>query len=68
MKKGERETKHCRRITMSMTAAIIPNESSWGGSRGCLGFLVYLFSALNASSLHCFNFLPYLTFHRFIAP
>ncbi len=23
--------------------------------------------ALNASSLHCFNFLPYLTFHRFIA-
>jgi hypothetical protein len=23
--------------------------------------------ALNASSLPCFNFLPYLTFHRFIA-
>jgi hypothetical protein len=23
--------------------------------------------ALNASSLHCFNFLPLLTFHRFIA-
>jgi hypothetical protein len=44
MKKGEGETKHCRRITMSVTAAISPNESSWGGSVGCLGFLVYLFS------------------------
>jgi hypothetical protein len=47
MKKGEGETKHCRRITMSVTAAISPNESSWGGSGGCLGFLVYLFSAFN---------------------
>jgi hypothetical protein len=44
MKKGEGETKHRRRITMSVTAAISPNESSWGGSGGCLGFLVYLFS------------------------
>ncbi len=47
MKKGEGETKHCRRITMSVTAAISPNESSWGGSGGCLGFLVYLFSGSN---------------------
>jgi hypothetical protein len=44
MKKGEGETKHCRRITMSVAAAISPNESSWGGSGGCQGFLVYLFS------------------------
>jgi hypothetical protein len=47
MKKGEGETKHCRRITMGVTAAISPNESSWGGSGGCLGFLVYLFSGGN---------------------
>jgi hypothetical protein len=45
---GERDS---RRITMSVTAAIIPNESSWGGrgavgrEGGCLGFLVYLFAA-----------------------
>ncbi len=44
MTKGERENKHSRQITMSVTAAISPNESNWGWRGGCLGFLVYLFS------------------------
>jgi hypothetical protein len=39
MKKGEGENEHSRRITMSLTAAISPNESNWGG-RGA----AYLFS------------------------
>jgi hypothetical protein len=30
---------------MSETAAISPYESNFGGRGGCLGFLVYLFSA-----------------------
>jgi hypothetical protein len=47
MKKGEGENKHSRRITMSVTAAISPNESNWGGRGGCLGFLVYLFFDVN---------------------
>jgi hypothetical protein len=51
MKKGEGETKHCRRKTMSVTAAISPNESSWGGSRGCLGFLVQYTSSLGTAQV-----------------
>jgi hypothetical protein len=38
--KGEGESKDSRRITMSVTAAISPYESTWGRRRGCLGFLV----------------------------
>jgi hypothetical protein len=49
MKKGEGETKHCRRITISVTAAISPDESNWGWRGGCLAFLVYLFSDLDNS-------------------
>ncbi len=36
-----------RRITMSVTAAINSNETNWGRTGGCLGFLVYLFSGYN---------------------
>jgi hypothetical protein len=39
MKKGEGENKHSRRITMSVTAGISPNESNWGGKGGCLHLL-----------------------------
>ncbi len=45
MKRGG-ERKDSRRITMSVIAAISPYESNRGGRGGCLGFLVYLFSAL----------------------
>jgi hypothetical protein len=44
MKKRRGESKDSRRITMSMIAAISPNETNWGRRGGCLGFLVYLFS------------------------
>jgi hypothetical protein len=46
MKKGRGESKDSRRITMSVIAAISPNETNWGRRGGYLGFLVYLFSAL----------------------
>jgi hypothetical protein len=33
-------------------AALTPHESSWGGSRGCLGFyIVFLFSGLTRLDL-----------------
>jgi hypothetical protein len=31
MTKGEGENKHSRQLTMSVTAAISPTESNWGG-------------------------------------
>ncbi len=46
MIKGRGESKDSRRITMSVIAAISPNETNWGRRGVCLGFLVYLFSAL----------------------
>jgi hypothetical protein len=43
---GEREDS--RRTVMSPTAALSPNESSWGGEGGCLGFL----GCLDVTSTH----------------
>jgi hypothetical protein len=58
MKKGRGESKDSRRITMSVTAAVSPNESNWGRRGGCLGFLVYLFSAATSQEGgKCLSFL-----------
>jgi hypothetical protein len=45
----EGERKDSRRITMSVIAAMSSYESNRGERGGCLGFLVYLFSAQKPS-------------------